>query len=697
MKHILSFVLLLFFTGGHVIAQKEGNIWVFGVNAGLDFNSGSPIAIKTNLNQAEGIASVSDAAGRLLFYSNGMRIWNRDYVPMPNGSDLVQAGYLTASTTQAALIAPIIDSAGKYYLFSLTQATGSPSLPKLYLSVVDMNLDQGRGDVIAGRKAMLVDSILSEKMTVVAGDHCNLWLLLYAPDANVYRIKAYEITAAGISNTPVISTLDPYTIRPGDIGVMKVSRDRRRIVVTRGETNKANGVELYDFDPATGQVSNRMEIAAGNEAYYGACFAPGNNKLYITTENGNLYQYDVSLSGIQQIQASVVYLGNGKSDIKAGPDGKLYLAGDYGTDVLSVIHFPDNAGIACQFQPNALSLYNRSTRANFGFPNEIHMPLPLDTVVRSADTVICTADSILLQIDSDAWAVMWNDGYYGSSRVVRDSGLYTVQYRTGCTWHIDSFRVRFPIYQVSFAADTALCLGVPLQIENTSTHITTWSWDFGDQATLRDIPDPEHTYREQGVYTITLTGETAEGCTDTATSKIRVVYFDLSLTTDSLHVNKGGEIILRTEADEPYTVTGWYPEWFFSDQQAVSQTFTADSSRSYQVTAVSRDGCLDTASVRIIVRPRVYLPSAFTPDGNGRNDHFRLISSGAPVRVHTFMVYDRWGQLLWAAHNMAESAVGWDGMYHGEPAPVGVYFYATEIETESGDRMMLKGDITLIR
>src|SRR5687768_1932810 len=70
-------------------SQKEANIWFFGTNAGLDFNSGSPVAITGGMiNTHEGCASVCDANGDLLFYSDGITVWNKNHQVMPNGSGL---------------------------------------------------------------------------------------------------------------------------------------------------------------------------------------------------------------------------------------------------------------------------------------------------------------------------------------------------------------------------------------------------------------------------------------------------------------------------------------------------------------------------------------------------------------------------------------------------------------------------------
>src|ERR1051326_6917694 len=82
-------------------AQKEANVWCFGINAGLDFNSGSPVSFSgVVMNQLEGCSSICDGTGSLLFYTDGITVMNKNHVPMPNGVGL----YGNYSSTQSALI-----------------------------------------------------------------------------------------------------------------------------------------------------------------------------------------------------------------------------------------------------------------------------------------------------------------------------------------------------------------------------------------------------------------------------------------------------------------------------------------------------------------------------------------------------------------------------------------------------------------
>src|SRR4051812_6637805 len=82
-------------------SQKQTNNWYFGTLAGLDFNSGNPVVLTAGaLNTTEGTSSMSDANGNLLFYTDGVNVWNKLHAIMPNGTGLLG----DVSTTQSAII-----------------------------------------------------------------------------------------------------------------------------------------------------------------------------------------------------------------------------------------------------------------------------------------------------------------------------------------------------------------------------------------------------------------------------------------------------------------------------------------------------------------------------------------------------------------------------------------------------------------
>jgi hypothetical protein len=88
MKNLLILSFIVIFSSAY--AQKEANNWYFGERAGISFNNGTPMfLLNSSMNHNNGCATISDSDGNLLFYTNGMTVWNKNHQPMPNGTGLL--------------------------------------------------------------------------------------------------------------------------------------------------------------------------------------------------------------------------------------------------------------------------------------------------------------------------------------------------------------------------------------------------------------------------------------------------------------------------------------------------------------------------------------------------------------------------------------------------------------------------------
>ncbi|HOZ87330.1 MAG TPA: hypothetical protein PL029_06200, partial [Bacteroidia bacterium] len=144
MKRYCSAGVILFLMtllSSNINGQNETSKWYFGKYAGLDFMNSPPTALThTMVNATEGCASIADASGNLLFYTEGTTIWNQQQVVMANGGGLLG----NQSTAQSALIVKQPGSASIYFVFTL-DAQGMSN--GLRYSVVDMSLAAGMGSV----------------------------------------------------------------------------------------------------------------------------------------------------------------------------------------------------------------------------------------------------------------------------------------------------------------------------------------------------------------------------------------------------------------------------------------------------------------------------------------------------------------------------------------------------------------------
>ncbi|RME96312.1 MAG: hypothetical protein D6772_12060, partial [Bacteroidetes bacterium] len=123
----------------------------------------------------------------------------------------------------------------------------------------------------------------------------------------------------------------------------------------------------------------------------------------------------------------------------------------------------------------------------------------------------------------------------------------------------------------------------------------------------------------------------------------------------------------------------------------------------YEITAIDADNCTETTSVEVGVEQcEIYIPSAFSPNGDGANDFFGFaIPRNLKVTIESFAVYDRWGEPVYESYPQGEvvdhTEIKWDGYYRGQPASIGVYVYALVYYDEKGYKQVLAGDVMLMR
>ena len=122
--------LILFTVNSFLLSSQEiqnsSSIWYFGDRAGLDFNNFPPTSLTDGqLNTQEGVASISNSLGELLFYTDGKTVWDRTHQPMPNANGNLNGHF---SSTQSAIIIPHQGAANQYYIFTTDQQGGNSGL-----------------------------------------------------------------------------------------------------------------------------------------------------------------------------------------------------------------------------------------------------------------------------------------------------------------------------------------------------------------------------------------------------------------------------------------------------------------------------------------------------------------------------------------------------------------------------------------
>ncbi len=366
-----KFLLIFFFAPLFCLGQKQGSIWYFGNEAGLNFNSGSPIVLtdgqtySPNGTNVEGTSVISDSTGALLFYTNGMEVWNKNHQVMPNGNGLLG----NFSSTQSSLIVAQPGSSRYFYIFTTDDFYEDGLQYGFRYSVVDICFDNGLGDVLSDQKNIKLLDTVAEKLTAVKHINGNdFWIIVHKYYSDAFY--SYHLSPLGIVDTVIshVGSVHPTTMigLGGAIGQLKVSPNGNKLAIVNGQS-APNIAEYFDFDKNTGIVSNCVSIQTNpNYSYYGVSFSPDNSKLYISCwlNNNGIYQFNLSASGgnPDSVIASKTLISNLTSyAMQLAPNGKIYLATVANpSNYLSVINNPNNLGINCNYQDSAVYLNGKT-------------------------------------------------------------------------------------------------------------------------------------------------------------------------------------------------------------------------------------------------------------------------------------------------------------------------------------------------
>lgn len=346
-------LLLFLFLPMLLIGQKQNDIWLFGLGAGLDFSTGTPVKIENALMfSKEGCAVISDANGQLLFYTNGVKVWNANHQVMANGNGL-KGGIETSSTNQA-IIVPYPNRPNLYYIFTTDERAG---VDGLHYSIVDMSLNNGLGNI--SQKNIYIYSPTTERLALARHSNgSSFWLITHGWQTNEFI--TYEINENGFNDHPIISKVgaEHHPRNSSNLnsrGYIAFNSDFTKMAIA---VYKDNFVELFDFNTCEGTISNTITTDQ-IDLPYGVAFSPNDKWLYVTNLDGELYQLDVNATTDDEFGNSANLVGETDEDnlsaIQQGPDGKLYVAIP-NSNYLGVINKPDIRGLSCDYQDLAIDL-----------------------------------------------------------------------------------------------------------------------------------------------------------------------------------------------------------------------------------------------------------------------------------------------------------------------------------------------------
>jgi gliding motility-associated-like protein len=272
----------------------------------------------------------------------------------------------------------------------------------------------------------------------------------------------------------------------------------------------------------------------------------------------------------------------------------------------------------------------------------------------------------------------------------------------GCTKSITDSVGLYPSPVANFVLDGGFgCSPIYTQFIDSSFAATSYlyNWNLGDNNSI-NVPNPSYSYEAPGTYTVTLTIITTTGCIDTSTfvypNAVKVFPYPVpGLIAEPMEASIFSPIINFSDTAKLEVFCALR----ISDGTYIENcdyTHTFKDTGYFKVTQIVKNelNCEDSISLTVYIYPefRLFIPDAFTPNGDGLNDIFKPSSIG--IKEYDFDIYNRWGESIYASIGAED---GWDGNYKGNKSPQGVYVYLLKVVDINGKSHTYNGKIVLVR
>ncbi len=271
----------------------------------------------------------------------------------------------------------------------------------------------------------------------------------------------------------------------------------------------------------------------------------------------------------------------------------------------------------------------------------------------------------------------WSDGSSGSS-IMATQGTYSVTAAdAGCTGTASATVTEFPAVTVNITGALSYCQGTNTTL--TASGGISYLWNDANNNTTPDITVTAGSY--------TVTAADANNCTASASAVV----------TETLlpPLNLGGTISSCQDSALTVDAGSGYASYLWSTGET-TQTISPLTAGIYSVTVVDTIGCNQSGSANVVFNIcqdyTVFIPNAFTPNGDGNNDRFQPYVTG--VIYADVEVFDRWGEKVFETNNVNEY---WDGTYRGTECKPGVFVYNVKVVGFTGNTARYKGTVMLIR
>jgi gliding motility-associated-like protein len=646
------FLLLLNLIIYHLsFAQNSASNWYFGNKAGINFtNNEASVKLDGAMESFEGCSSISDEEGNLLFYSNGMAVWNKNHSILTDGSGL--KGHESSTQSSIFIASPLNQS--QFFLFT-TNALEYGLRNELNYSIITINKESGQGE-ISNKNTLLHDNVTERLTALKHANNRDTWLITHEWGTN--NFFSYLITAEGINQEPVRSGVGSIHVGGGGYmynnqnsqGAIKVSPSGDKIAVA---LSGSGIVEVFDFNPLDGSISNGSLLNISSP--YGLEFSPDGSKLYISTLGSSLYQLNldpcdgtINTQPILIASTGDIYLGS----MQLGPDKKIYVA-RYKSEYLGIINQPNKAGQHAEFVVNGIWVGGR--QCLLGLPNFeqrgfYSSAIEISTTCTGKDTKFKTTTP---RIDSIKWQIGGPENIVSSQEnfihTFNKPGKYKVEaaiyYQGVLTSYCRDINI-ITTEQIDLGKDTTIC-------NNSSIVLDASKWQ-GRHYWSNNSSEQKIAISEPGIYWVTVDNG---NCLQTDSIVISTYPAPKkSILGNNTIICDNEEIILDASS---------FPAQYIWQDNSTSAKYIVTKPGIYSI-EIHYYNCVEKDTIIITSTDcPFFVPNVFTPNQDGINDSFYIKGLG---ENWSLTVFNRWGNKVFEAKNYKND-------WEGNQLSGGIYFY----------------------
>ncbi len=241
-------------------------------------------------------------------------------------------------------------------------------------------------------------------------------------------------------------------------------------------------------------------------------------------------------------------------------------------------------------------------------------------------------------------------------------------------------------------SDSCVTRIISLDAQDQLNTVTNWYWDFGN-GLFAGARQMTKVYNKVGANTVTLIGKTINGCKDTLIRPFTIYENKANAGRDTVAAqNEPVQLNARGTPGQRYL---WTPITGLDSSNIQNPVALLDYDQLYRLYSITKEGCDNNS--KILIRrykgPKLYIPSGFTPNGDGKNDVLKVFPVGIKV-FHHFTIYNRFGETVF---HTKDYTMGWNGMHKKTPVETGAFIAIAEAIDYKGKLMSVKQTVMVIR